>query len=443
MSSMSTAAATAPLTQQYPQYAHPPQQLGQYQQYSHHSHSVDAVSYGGMGYPLVSAATAGGSSVSLPHKRGGASSGLPAGGTLSPVRARPLLSAPLAPAAPHSAPLTNTRAAATAASTRHSGGNCFAIGDMTSGTPGMQMASELYGSTVGSGPGPSVMRQLFPPPPGCGGQNTGTAGSGGTGKPTAAAAPAVSAPLGPRPAMSGKSSASATHSVSAAHTAPVRGAAAAAAAAAAQQQHYATQQQQQLHKGCGVMGMGSYRIGQQGSMAAEVEDDGEEVHGPPQRSSTNRPMGVHSATVSSNVCGPAMASAYYGGAPTGPPPYDYPPGYYYPPAMGSYSMRMYGMPPPSAPPGYRPPLSSGVPMYGMPPPSMPYGNMSGGVPAPWPEYSAPLMGIQGASMGPQPGHGMQLPPGSSGGMSGMQMRGGPAGAGSGAGMDYMQAAGCR
>ncbi|GLC33821.1 hypothetical protein PLESTM_000123200 [Pleodorina starrii] len=246
--------------------------------------------------------------------------------------------------------------------------------------------------------------------------------------------PCDTGPAMARPAMSGKSSASATHSVSVAQTAPLRG------AVQQQQQQLQHQQQQQQQKGPGLMAMGSYRVGQQGSMAAEVEDDGEEVHGPPQRSSANRSVGPPAA-VSSNACGPPssmpMPPSYYGGA-VPPPPYDYPSGYYYPPTMPTYGMRMYGMPPPpSMPPGYRPPASSAVPMYGMPPPPMPYTG-SGAVPSPWPEYGAPPM--PGGPM-PQSGPGAPMTHGSSsGGMpSAMHIRGG-APAGGGSTSEYMQSA---
>ncbi|GIL72421.1 hypothetical protein Vretifemale_2786 [Volvox reticuliferus] len=410
-----------------------------YPQQSRHSvgtpgQAVDGYPYG-TAYPPGVAPTAaaagggssgdcggGGGSTSLPHKRG--ATGISAGGTVSPVRARPAPSAPVnATTAHHSVPLAPIRGggggAGTATVRRGVEGS---HGDLAPIAP-MQLIAAPSGGIGASAPGPSAMRQLFPPPAGGGGGghpgggvNVGNGATGAAaavvGKlPQAAttvsvAAPAASAPLGPRPAMSGKSSASVTHSVSVAQTAPVRS---------------APQQQQLLPKGGGALvGMGSYRVGQQGSMAAEVEDDGEEVHGPPQRHSSARGTVGQSTIVSSSTCGPPPSSVsippnYYGNA-LPPPPYDYPPGYYYPSSMGSYGMRMYGMPPPNVPQGYRPPPTSGMQMYGMPAQAM--------TPS-WSEFGTPLM--QGTAIPSQVGPGSvgSLPSvGLSSAMSGMHMRGG-------------------
>ncbi|GLI68715.1 hypothetical protein VaNZ11_013196 [Volvox africanus] len=417
-------------------------------------HSVGAPGQGGDAYPhgttgpsgVAPAAAAagggssggcGGGSMSLPHKRG--AMGLSASGAVSPVRARPAPSAPVnTTTAHHTMPLPPI----------HGGGGGVGSATLRRGAEGlngdlaptvpMQMIAAAPGGMGASAPapGPSAMRQLFPPPAGGGGGGghpggAVVAGNGATGGSTAVAAvtgklpqaaatvpvaaPAASAPLGPRPAMSGKSSASATHSVSVAQTAPVRS---------------APQQQQLLPNGGGALvGVGSYRVGQQGSMAAEVEDDGEEVHGPPQRHSSTRGTMGQSTIVSPSICGPLPSSVsippnYYGNT-VPPPPYDYPPGYYYPSSMGSYGMRMYGMPPPNMPQGYRPPPTSGMQMYGMPAQAMPYSNAGNAMTPSWPEFGTPLM--QGTALSSQvgPGSVSSFPSGGlSSAMSGMHMRGG-------------------
>ncbi|GIL43581.1 hypothetical protein Vafri_1293 [Volvox africanus] len=382
-------------------------------------HSVGAPGQAGDAYPhgtaypsgvALTAAAAGGScsggcgggSMSLPHKRG--AMGLSAGGAVSPVRARPAPSAPVnTTTAHHTVPLAPIRGGGGGVgSATIRLGTEGSNGDLVPTVP-IQMIAAAPGSMGASAPGPSAMRQLFPPPAGVGGHPGGAvAGNGATGGSTAVAAvagklpqaaatvavaaPAASAPLGPRPAMSGKSSASATHSVSVAQTAPVRG---------------APQQQQLLPKGGGALvGVGSYRVGQQGSMAAEVEDDGEEVHGPPQRHSSTRGTMGQSTIVSPSTCGPLPSSVsippnYYGNT-VPPPPYDYPPGYYYPSSMGSYGMRMYGMPPPNMSQGYRPPPTSGMQMYSMPTQAMPYPNAGNAMTPSWSEFGTPLM--QGAAL---------------------------------------------
>ncbi|KAG2497977.1 hypothetical protein HYH03_004236 [Edaphochlamys debaryana] len=283
---------------------------------------------------------------SLPAKRPSAPSG--GGASISPGRPRPAPSAPAGMVGPSSHTL--------APGLRASSSTAMSIDAVTA--PPRPRAPPSTG-----GAGPQAMRQLFPPsgggaPPGLA-VPVGAMGPG----------PAASAPAGgPRPAMSGRSVASASASV------PHQGAAGAAP------QPYSEPLPMPQHGASAAAPAGIQRQGPHGSIAGEAEDDerGEEVHGPPQRSSNTRISGV--------VPGPGM-----------PPPaarHDYPPGGY------SYA---YGHPPPGSYPPPGPPGSEYPPSYYYPPPPHGYGAYG------QPGYPYPPPVYRGQGQGAPPGQGMPYP----------------------------------
>ncbi|GFR41471.1 hypothetical protein Agub_g2161 [Astrephomene gubernaculifera] len=317
----------------------------------------------------------GGAAPSFLHKRGPSTSPHSAG--VSPARTRPVLAAPGGGLPPQPAARKPS---------------AVFMDDRQPSNQQQQQQQLLQGGAFAApSSGPGAMRQLFPAPSAacsqqpapfaCGGPADSYPGLASANLPPAAsvAAAAASVPLGPRPAMSGRSSASATQSASVARTGAVRG---------LQQPQ---QQQRQERKGSAAMPKGAFlpTVGQHGSMAAEAEEDGEEVHGPPQRSGTGVP-------VASAACGrpPHLPAGYYGAA-MPPPSYDYPAGYHhYAPQAGPYGMRMsYGMQPAGPPPaqaGCRSTAGAYVPMYGAAVPGMVLPVATGvsygmGV-ASWPEY---------------------------------------------------------
>ncbi|KAG2455085.1 hypothetical protein HYH02_000906 [Chlamydomonas schloesseri] len=364
----------------------------------------------------------GGSHSSLLHKR--PSAGPDASGAFSPPRIRP---APSAPAANVFAAAFGSSVAAAAPPARcqdaSASWSAGGAGASSSAVPASLQPPALYTSDpcsvsqLGLG-SPPAMRQLFPGP-------AAPAGPGFGVRPGSA-----SAPLGPRPAVSG-STVSVCHSASGAQPLPPGPAPPAqqpsGEARFAQHQDQAKrsqapqsgmgmstahQQQPHMSQGSGAVApiaIGTsgpaYRVGQQGSVAAEAEGEvegGEEVHGPAvhRNSATNGALASGaSAGAVGGVGGPAQPSSARAPAAAGPGPAAAPPQAYYP-APGPYDYHGYGAYYPPGVYGSRPGYGMyPPPHYGMPPPGGYRGGMYGMHPPPptygptaWPDYTMPPPG---------------------------------------------------